>query len=121
MVDFLVTDLSVSEKQIRVLLNEEASRSGIIQAFIDLRKDTRIKEGYPILIFYAGHGAEVISPERWETGDTKIQAIVPHDYPVVPYLPDRTIGALIDLISGEKGDNIVCHSNHYLNIELMCF
>ena len=123
--DYLVKDLGVpdSGERIRMLINQQAKRSAILQAFSDLRRNGRIKKGDPILIFYAGHGAEIDSPKKWEAGHTKIQAIVPHDYskdaPVVNCIPDRTLGALIDMLAKEKGDNIVCYSNHCLNNELM--
>ena len=122
MKEYLVRDLGVSDKQIQMLLNEQASRSGILQAFTDLRMDARIKKGDPILIFYAGHGTEIDSPQGWEAGHTKIQAIIPHDFsedaPVVHCIPDRTLGTMIDILAKEKGDNIVCHSNHCLSLEL---
>ena len=123
--EYLVKDLGVPGEQIRILLDEQASRSGILQAFADLRMDARIKEGDPILIFYAGHGAEINSPQGWEAGHTKIQAIIPHNFSesalVVHPIPDRTLGVLIDMLAKEKGENIVCRSNHCVNTELMRF
>lgn len=73
--------------------------------------------GDPIFIFFAGHGSELPAPRGWAAGgpDSKIQALVPQDYnssasdpkKLVYAIPDRTVGALINKISREKGNNIV--------------
>ena len=78
---------------------------------MDLRSDERIKPGDPILIFYAGHGAETdVNGGKGEEGE-KIQMIVPCDYgqgkDEVNGIPDRTINALLEGLAREKGDNIV--------------
>jgi hypothetical protein len=104
--------LSVPGPQIQILLNKSASREAIIEAFIRLQKDKRIKEGDPILIYFAGHGSEFPDPAG-EPGKRMMQAIVPQDYceergKEVHTIPDRTIGALVAKISEKKGDNIVC-------------
>ena len=116
MKEYLEKDLGVPSDQIRTLLDEEASRSGILQALVELREDPRIKKGDPILIFYAGHGSEIDAPQGWEAGGPKIQAIVPHDAsefsPVVYPIPDRTLGALINMLAKDKGDNIVRLSDY---------
>ncbi|KZP22899.1 hypothetical protein FIBSPDRAFT_930844 [Athelia psychrophila] len=123
--DFLTKDLQVPKQHIISLRDEQASRSAIIQAFGDLANDIRIKRGDPIFIFFAGHGSELPAPKGWAAGgsDSKIQALVPQDYnssasdpkKLVYAIPDRTIGALINKISREKGNNITvifdcCHS-----------
>ncbi|KDR74072.1 hypothetical protein GALMADRAFT_227766 [Galerina marginata CBS 339.88] len=110
---YLESNLKVPSNHIRTLYDQQASRTAIIQAFIDLQKDHHIKKGDPILIFYAGHGTEHTAPSGWECGgpNSKIQAIIPQDYSHeegrwVPVIPDRTLGALINGIAREKGDNI---------------
>lgn len=104
---YLEDRLEVPSGQIRTLLNKEASRTAIIEAFFSLRDDGRIVEGDPIFIYFAGHGSEIASPEG-EVG-SKLQVLLPRDYreKYVPAIPDRTIGALIAQIAEKKGDNIV--------------
>ncbi|KZP16315.1 hypothetical protein FIBSPDRAFT_895063 [Athelia psychrophila] len=121
--EFLKNDLQVPKKHIISLRDEQASRSAIIRAFGDLADDVRIKRDDPIFIFFAGHGSELAAPSGWAVGggDSKIQALVPQDYnssdlnKLVHAIPDRTVGALINKISREKGNNITvifdcCHS-----------
>ncbi|KIJ46670.1 hypothetical protein M422DRAFT_778371, partial [Sphaerobolus stellatus SS14] len=111
--DYLVAYFHVSGDNIKVLVNDAATRCGIIAAFRALATDPRIRKGDPIVIFYAGHGAETYAPRDWECGDPdrKIQMIMPHDFTKqgkqhIHAIPDRTIGALLDMVAQEKGDNI---------------
>ena len=102
--------LKVPQDQIQILTDKSASRRAIIDGFIQLQEDGRIKEGDPILIYFSGHGSEILVPENGL--GTKMQAIVPQDYCAkpgneVPAILDRTIGALIAKIANKKGDNIV--------------
>ena len=104
--------LKVPRDQIQILTDQSASRCAIIDAFKGLQDDERIKEGDPILIYFAGHGSEIPDPE--DKFEKKMQAIVPQDYCERPgneilAIPDRTIGALIAKIANKKGDNIVRH------------
>ena len=104
---YLEESLKVPSGQIHTLLNKEASRTAIIDAFSSLRDDGRIVEGDAIFIYFAGHGSEI----EGDVGN-KQQVLVPQDYCVtdekyVPAIPDRTIGALISQIAEKKGDNIV--------------
>ena len=107
---YLEDSLKVPSGQIHTLLGESASRAAIINAFLSFRDDGRIEEGDPILIYYAGHGSQIASPEG-EVG-SKLQVLLPQDYcarreKYVPVITDRTIGALIAQIAQKKGDNIV--------------
>jgi len=109
---YLENDLKVPSCQILNLRNEEATRDAIVQAFRDLQNHPGIKRGDPILVFYAGHGAESSAPPDWEAGGPKIQTILPQNYSTeagseVYPIPDRTIGALLNDLAKEKGDNIV--------------
>jgi len=98
-----------------ILINEAASRLAILEGFRRLANDTRIQHGDPILIYFSGHGSEVHAPQGWESGrpGAKVQCILPHDAyfdsgdEVVAPIPDHTLGALLDTISQEKGNNIV--------------
>lgn len=119
---FLTATLKVPDSQIRFLSDTNAKRADIIKAFLELQTDPRIKKNDPVLIFFAGHGAETKTPAGWHSGDVdnKIQMIIPQDYSTkrtkqVHGIPDRTLGALINGIARAKGDNITvildcCHS-----------
>ncbi|KAJ1303010.1 hypothetical protein OPQ81_011211 [Rhizoctonia solani] len=117
--EYLANELLVPENQIKILLDEEATRSAIIAAFQELAKqDNGIERGDPIVIYYAGHGSEINPPpDRAENGSL-VQCIIPQDTSkadqVVP-IPDFTIGTLVHRIAREKGNNITlifdcCHS-----------
>jgi hypothetical protein len=111
MKEFLKSHMNVPSDRIRLLLDHNASRKGIINAFKKLSEEDKIKMDDPILIYYAGHGTELTPPPDWEAGGPgrKIQAICSCDYNKedIHSIPDRTIGSLLDLISEKKGNNIV--------------
>ncbi|KIM38585.1 hypothetical protein M413DRAFT_45481, partial [Hebeloma cylindrosporum] len=121
-VDLLVSNYRVPRDQIVSLINESASRSGIISALDELSTDPRIRPGDPILFYFAGHGSQIDPPEDWESSEpgTKIQVLVPQDYCSeigleVPGIPDHTIRLLLDKIAHYKGNNITvildcCHA-----------
>ncbi|CAE6451006.1 unnamed protein product, partial [Rhizoctonia solani] len=50
--DFLRCDLAVPESHITMLTNDQATRSGIINAIERLSRDTTINRFDPIVIFY---------------------------------------------------------------------
>lgn len=119
---YLQNNLGVPEDQIVNLRDEEATRKNIINEFLNLQKNGDIQLNDAILIFYAGHGCELDPSPGWETGGQKMQGIVPHDIGVgqttgqtTHPIPDRVIGALLDGLAREKGDNITvildcCHA-----------
>ncbi|KAH0832380.1 peptidase C14, caspase domain-containing protein [Lanmaoa asiatica] len=117
--EYLEEVLQVPQDHIRTLFDHQATRSAIIKAFRDLRSDQRIENGDPIVIFYAGHGGELPAPLFWGPWgvESKIQCLLPQDYKgsTIYPIPDCTIGALIQDIAKEKGNNIsvifdCCHS-----------
>ncbi|KAF5326404.1 hypothetical protein D9611_000943 [Ephemerocybe angulata] len=120
--DWLVNELNVSPSSIRNLRNKAATRKAIVSEFQSLATKAAIKEGDPIVIYYAGHGSEAPAPKEWHWDSPKIQMIVPWDYKhpdganrTVQGIPDRTLGFLLTNISKNKGDNITvifdsCHS-----------
>ncbi|KDQ52438.1 hypothetical protein JAAARDRAFT_73132 [Jaapia argillacea MUCL 33604] len=119
MKDYLEKDLQVPSHQICILCNENASRSAIIREFQALQNNPHIQPGDPVLIFFAGHGCKVKAPPGWVDGnvDGEVEGIVSQDYDGkgVHFIPDRTIGELIEGIARNKGDNITvifdcCHS-----------
>ena len=119
--EYLENVLKVPQSHIRNLRNAQATRTAIIAEFCALETNTDINPGDPILIYYAGHGGEVIPPADWEAGgaDSKTQMLISHDYRTkvdgreVYGIPDRTIGVLINRIAKAKGDNIVRPISHF--------
>ena len=112
---YLREHLGVPSSQIRDLRNSEATRTAIIDGIEAFSLNDEIKEGDPILIYYAGHGGSADTPKGWEVGGTgKIELLVPYDHSSSlkdgdpKYgIPDRTMGALLSRLANKKGDNIV--------------
>lgn len=112
--EFLEVRLGVTKDRIVCLLEENATRENIIDAFKDLATNPVIQRNDPILIFYAGHGTRVKTPKEWMLGSKHtqdvIEAMVPQDFSddgKMDVIPDRTIDVLIRNIHDSKGDNIV--------------
>jgi hypothetical protein len=109
----LEVSLGVPTAQIKTLINKEATRDAIIAALRDLKNNTSIHRGNPILIYYAGHGSTVKAPDGWEAGGDEIQILITYDTlcdsegEVTVGIPDRTIGVLLEQLAQEKDDNIV--------------
>lgn len=118
MVDYLTNTLGVSPSRIINLRNEQASRREIKKSIAALASDDRIQPGNPILIFFAGHGAQVKAP-HWAAGSlapdqARIEMILPVDFKretnVVEDwqgISDITLAALLSDLAKAKGDNIV--------------
>jgi hypothetical protein len=113
---FLIHDLHVPPENIVHLNDSCATRGRIVNEIERLARNPQIQPGDPILIYYAGHGGLAPAPSSWPT-NSNIQMILPHDF--LPQtsekeweqgIPDLTIGALLQQIAKEKGDNIVCIS-----------
>ncbi|KAJ1303007.1 hypothetical protein OPQ81_011208 [Rhizoctonia solani] len=128
---YLVNDLRVPETQINTLFDTQASRTEIIRGFQRLATNPNINRDDPIVIYYAGHGAEVQPPpSRRNANGPLVQCLVPQDagskdlsIPGVPPIPDFTIGSLLNQIANAKGDNITvifdsCHSANISRINL---
>lgn len=119
---FLRTDLGIPPAQITSLRNDKATRSAIIDAFNALRDSAAIKPLDPIVVYYAGHGSEVDTPNGRKGNGSKAQCVVPWDVgmpddsgSVVYPIPDYTTAALLYNIAEAKGNNITvifdcCHS-----------
>lgn len=82
MEEFLKSHMNVPSDRIQLLLDHDASRKEIINAFKQLSEEDKITMDDPILIYYAGHGTQLTAPPGWEAGGLgrKIQAICPCDY-----------------------------------------
>ena len=110
---YLEEHLGVPSSQIRDLRNSEATRAAIIDGIEAFSLDDEIKEGDPILIYYAGHGGSADTPEGWVGSTGKIELLVPYDLSSLKDgdpkhgIPDRTLGALLSHLADKKGDNIV--------------
>ena len=116
--DYLQEHLGVPSSQIRNLRDSEATRAAIIDGIETFSLNDEIKEGDPILMYYAGYGGSADTPNGWEVGSTgKIELLVPYDHssPLETLedgnhkhgIPDRTLGALLSHLASKKGDNIV--------------
>ena len=117
-VNWLITDLQVPQNQVSLITDEAASRTGIISALEAFRSDSRIQQGDPIFIYYAGHGSSIQPPEEWECGSPgrTIQVLVPQDYAPehgIHGIPDHVLGWLIHRIAEKKGNNIVSSPQIY--------
>lgn len=116
---YLLHTLKVDESHITMLLDEQATRVNIIDAFEKLAKNDNITKDDSIFIFYAGHGQQALPPTRLTkiTGcPEKVELIIPYgtlldttDHQHMA-IPDFTLAALIDKIAKEKGNRIVCRT-----------
>ena len=115
--DYLEAYLGVPSSQIRILRDSEATRAAIMKEIKAFSSNNKIKQGDPILIYFAGHGGSANTLKGWEVGSTgKIELLVPYDHssPLEDSnpkhgIPDRTLGALLSHLASKKGDNIVRH------------
>ena len=107
---YLMNTLGVDKSRIRTLLDEEATRQGIIDALVALKDNPDIEHGEAILIYYAGHGGKTSALDEWPAESTKkrIQYIVPQDFHEGKVITDQTFVWLIEDIMRKRGDNIVC-------------
>lgn len=114
--DYLEIHLGVPSNQVKFLIDEHATRSAIIAAIENLKVNPNIQREDAIIIYFAGHGAEINAPEKWGCADRdeKIQAIVPYDCDAmrpsgerVPPIPDHTLNCLLSAVSQKHGINIV--------------
>lgn len=110
------------EKNISVLLDEQATKAGIIKAIENLK--AKIKPGDIIVIHYSGHGQQIFDDNGDEV-DGKDEALVPYDawvsysdkYKGENHLRDDELGNIFANFRnalGDKGQLLVildsCHS-----------
>ena len=110
-IDYLSSKTSSS--RIISLKDEQATRKSIIEAFKTLNKSKDIEKNDPIVIYFAGHGAEA----QIEGQEEMTQMILPYDasprtqnkddLAVILGIPDFEIRKLLNDIVVEKGNNIV--------------
>ncbi|KJA22663.1 hypothetical protein HYPSUDRAFT_645955 [Hypholoma sublateritium FD-334 SS-4] len=121
---YLQNTLKVDESRIKLLLDKEATRCNIIEAFQNLAKNPDIKRDDSILIFYAGHGWRALPPLRMASlpgCPERVELLIPSDFDQDSQdfqhmgIPDYTLAALLDKVSKSKGNRITlvfdcCHS-----------
>ena len=124
---YLLDTLKIDKDNISVLLDGQATRKNIIDAFQKLAENDRIKKDDSILVYYAGHGAQALPPKRLAgvPGCPEyVELLIPYDYinNSTDYrrmgIPDYTLAALLDKISKEKGNKIVCNILSTLRLNL---
>lgn len=113
---FLKTRFGVCGDNIQLLLDEQATRKSIIGSLEALASNPRIRNGDPIVFFFAGQGAQVSPPKSWPAGNganEMIQMLLPHDFcqstsdnPSKQGIFDFTLDILLSKIMAKKGDNI---------------
>lgn len=119
----LVDQLRVPPERLRLLTNDQATRSGILAAFREhLIQNPALTPGSQILFAYSGHGSQMRSNDPFEP-DGYDETLVPQDArttdPVTGErifdIPDKTFAALLAELAAAKGDHITvifdcCHS-----------
>ncbi|KAG6842673.1 hypothetical protein H0H87_011250, partial [Tephrocybe sp. NHM501043] len=115
--DFLISELGVPKHRIVNLRNNAATRKAILAAMESLAENQEIYPTDPLLIYYAGHGAEALPPDaQWETSSPNgmIQMLLPYDFIRRGSSNERGQGILdieishiLHHISTKKSDNIV--------------
>jgi len=112
----LLISLGASPANIITLFNQDATRNDILDKLRALANDNRIQWDDPILIYFAGHGSEVDTPEGWPPSTGKVQLILPYDcISDNRHLSEGEGQAIFDIILGHhihriaqnKGSNIV--------------
>ena len=107
---YLMDDLGVDKSRIRMLLDEEATRQGIIDALVALRDNVDIEHGEAILIYYSGHNGETsaLDARAAKSTEKRIPSIIPQDFDEGKEITNQTFVWLIEDIIRKRGDNIVC-------------
>ncbi|MCW1966926.1 MAG: caspase family protein, partial [Anaerolineae bacterium] len=114
---FLIEQMGVPDKQIKMLTEKEAKRATIIKTFKEfLIENQDIPKGAQILFHFSGHGSQMLSRSKSEP-DGRDETIVPYDSRTsnVYDIPDKTLAGLLDKLAKQKGNNITvvldcCHS-----------
>jgi len=123
--EYLQAVLSVNPRNIRSLRDAKATRAAILLELKSFITNHKIQRGNPILIYFAGHGAEAKSPRGWSSNNSKTQMLIPHDCGTkiegedVHGIPDRTLGWILREMADVKGNNIVRGRTPSLRIVLI--
>jgi hypothetical protein len=116
-VQSFLSKLGVANDRIMVLFDAHATREAMKKAIQGLAHNPAINKDDPILIYYAGHGAQAPSPSSvWATSSSSgfIQMLLPHDFKLRGSdsregqgLFDVVFSQLLAEIAKNKSDNIV--------------
>jgi hypothetical protein len=107
MFQYLLAIQGVPQNSIIKLLNDKATRAGILQSIQDIR-DSSVCRDHPIWIFWAGHGSR-----KWcDDVNRHVEMLVPYDSDPAgdekeECILDYLLGNQITELAKEKGDNIV--------------
>lgn len=103
------------EKNIKTLVDEQATRQAILDTF-QQHLIAQAKQGDLVVFHYSGHGSQMKDATGGDEPDQYDETIVPQDSrkPGVFDIPDDSINRLLELLS-EKTDNVTfifdsCHS-----------
>ena len=113
---WLIDGLNAPKDQIRVLLDNQATKQKIEDSFMEhLVNNPAIEKNDAIIIYFAGHGSSLVAPRDWfqeADNTTEVQVICPYDHDTnttqgrIAGISDRSLHALIDDLSSTKGNNI---------------
>lgn len=116
----LVDHFDVKREEIRLLIDEAATRDGILAAFREWLIDGT-NPGDRVIFYFAGHGAQVEDENGDEGLDRFDEVLAPHDTKgelqgadagLSGFITDDEIGELLDQLAGREVLVIVdaCHS-----------
>lgn len=113
---WLIDGLNTPKDQIRVLLDNQATKQNIEDSFMEhLVNNPAIERNDAIIIYFAGHGSSLAAPPDWFQEveyAAEVQVICPYDHDTnatqgrIAGISDRSLHALIDVLSSTKGNNI---------------
>ncbi|KAF5370581.1 hypothetical protein D9758_001827 [Tetrapyrgos nigripes] len=114
---WLVDHLKVPKQNVISLLNEQATLSRIEATLRShLLNNDNIQKGDAILIYFAGHGSTVKTPDDWVEGETdttaRVEVLCSFDHETktsegrVAGISARAMQAFLHELSSKKGNNI---------------
>ncbi|KAJ7926216.1 hypothetical protein B0H13DRAFT_1471272, partial [Mycena leptocephala] len=108
--DFLTQFLRVPKSHIKFITDRNATRANILSTFqTHLISNTAIRTGDAIIIFYAGHGSRVDTPNSRYNTSGKVETICPHDERCsdkrggyIHGIPDYTVHTLLQKLAARR-------------------
>ena len=108
----LQTKLGFAPTDIRLLLDEDATRAGILQALYQLTEEARPQDF--VYVHYSGHGSQAVDINGDERDDRRDETIVPVNgrSPGVPDITDDELQMLLARLKSEHAVIVLdaCHS-----------
>jgi len=112
MKDVLSLRYGFPEDSFRILLDEQATRQGILDALEDFVSSVGPDD--IVYIHYSGHGSQVQDLNGDETDDGQDETIIPHDgrMPGIPDITDDEIASYVDRLQSKHALIVLdcCHS-----------